>query len=64
MQPLIHIRPQPSRAPGVDFWPMRTSRFALALVALAVACVASVAAINAQSRDKAATVTLIIEGMT
>lgn len=64
MQPLIHIRPQPWRAPGVDFSPMRTSRFALAVMALAVACFAAVAAINAQSRDKAATVTLTIEGMT
>ena len=34
------------------------------VVALAVACVAAVAPINAQSGDKAATVTLIIEGMT
>jgi hypothetical protein len=43
---------------------MRTSRFRLAVVALAVTCVAAVAVINAQSGDKAATVTLTIEGMT
>jgi hypothetical protein len=43
---------------------MTTSRFALAVVALAVACFAPAASINAQSGDKTATVTLVIEGMT
>lgn len=63
MQPLIHT-PAARGAAGVDFWPMRTSRFALAVVAVAVASFAAVAPINAQSRDKTATVTLTIEGMT